>query len=537
MENTNIKEALTPDEFAARYAPLPEPEQTPVKYFNVGFDTGNGIYSANIIYGAPDAVQRTAERHAERYGYRIAYMTELPECELEAARAKGKPIYPADADDAEPVNAPQDRDESQEVQKDEAQAAPEDDYFIVNNETGKLELHFAKSTYDALDDETKRSIKGAFLWGRNSGCWISRRKVPNLWHPKSVAKKLGLYDAGTTGERLSFAEQMERKAERAERRADRYEDRSDAAYKRGEALQKPINDMHGDIAFFTQPNINTSAGRAFTNRRNRMWESFEQGFKEFNKSAYWKGRAETARATASQKELQDRGFIGRRIAERESIIRKLKKNIEEYDGYIAAIDRGETPHGKYGYDIKLTKEQLQAQIDEWLDRLEARLDELGFYQDCMDKLGGVRFSRDNIKVGYHVRYRGKNIGEVISVGPKNVTIRDIRSTFTYTPIVAYAEIDEIVKASEGKTEPQPFKVGETFTVTRWNREKDDSEKVTYTIIKATDKSVTLQTGDEKPIVRRPSKVRWSRNIQWALSLSDWGGGTFYRDAAQQAETK
>ena len=141
------------------------------------------------------------------------------------------------------------------------------DYFIRNKETGKLELHFEKSTYDALTGEQRKDIKSNFLWGRNSGCWISRAKEPNLYHAIRCATSIGLTDAGSIGERLSFAEQQQRKAERAERRADRFEYASEQAEKRGEQLQKPINDMHGDIAFFTQPNINTSAGRAMPKYR------------------------------------------------------------------------------------------------------------------------------------------------------------------------------------------------------------------------------------------------------------------------------
>lgn len=160
------------------------------------------------------------------------------------------------------------------------------DYFIVNRETGKLELHFSKEAYLALTEDQKKSIKGNFLWGRTSDCWISRAKEPNLYHARKCAETLGLEDAGTCGERLSFMEQMERKAERAERRADCYENRADAAERRGEALQKPINDMRGDIAFFTQPNINSSSGRVFTRRRKKMFESFEKGFNEFLKSEY-----------------------------------------------------------------------------------------------------------------------------------------------------------------------------------------------------------------------------------------------------------
>lgn len=398
-------------------------------------------------------------------------------------------------------------------------------YFVVNKETGKLELHFDKATYQALDIATKKRIKSAFLWGRNSGCWISRCKEPNLYSAKTLAIALGLHDAGATGERLSFAEQMERKAERAERRADRYEARSEAAEMRGEALQEPINKMRGDIAFFTQPNINSVGGRAFTRRREKMFASFERGFEEFSKSAYWQERAEIARKTAGRQELKDKGFIGRRIAERESDIRKLKKSIEEYESFIPVIEAGEVPRDRHGWEVKISANQIQEQIEIWLDRLEAKLDELGFYEDCMDKLGGVQFSRDNIKVGYIVRFdKGRSFGMVTSVGPKNCVIKEDCHGFIYTPSVPYAEITEIVEATEAQEETHPFKVGEEFICSRWNPEKRGAEKLVYRIIKATDKSVTLQTGSEKSFVRKPSKLVWCDTPTWCIKVTDWHDG-------------
>lgn len=78
-----------------------------------------------------------------------------------------------------------------------------DSYYIHNRETGKLELHFDKSEYDAMTDEQRSEIKSAFLWGRRSGCWISRAKEPNLWRAERVAQSIGLGDGGEQGERLS----------------------------------------------------------------------------------------------------------------------------------------------------------------------------------------------------------------------------------------------------------------------------------------------------------------------------------------------
>ena len=166
--------------------------------------------------------------------------------------------------------------------------------YIMNMETQKLELHFDKSDYMGLSDDFKKEIKSNFLFSRKANAWVSRAKFPNLWRAEEVAKKLGLEDAGKVGQILSFAEQMEQKAERAEARAERYDYKSEKAQEKGNVLQKPINDMHGDIAFFTQPNINTSAGRAFTKQREKMFSAWERGFEEFKKSEYYAERAAIA---------------------------------------------------------------------------------------------------------------------------------------------------------------------------------------------------------------------------------------------------
>lgn len=389
-------------------------------------------------------------------------------------------------------------------------------YYILNRGTGKLELHFAKETYMGLTAEQKAAIKSNFLWGRNSGCWISRAKYPGTGYAQRCAESLGLENAGETGERMSFAEQMERKAERAERRADRYENRADAAEKRSEQLTKPINDMGGDTAFFTQPNINSSAGRAFTNRRNRMFAAFDRGMEEFHKSEYWQGRAATARKTAEQKELQDRAFLDRRIREREAEIRKLQKNVEDCETRLEATPEEETEKRK----------NIQGNIEYWLDLLEAKMDELGFYQDCLERTGGIQFSRENVKPGYLVKIRRYGVVEVLSTGPKNFKAKE------YGWPMQYAEIVEIVKEQAAKPQAHPFTVGQEFTCTRWNSTMHNTEKITARIIRATDKSVTLQIGDEKPYVRKPYQVKWNNpdGRKWGLAVTDWNDGTFYKMA-------
>lgn len=403
-----------------------------------------------------------------------------------------------------------------------ADPAPADatpaDYFIRNRETGKLELHFDKAGYDALTDAQKAEIKGAFLWGRRSGCWISRAKEPNLWRAERVAKSIGLTDAGQTGEKLTFAEQMQRKAERAERRAERYEGRADAAAARGEQLQKPITDMHGDIAFFTQPNINSTAGRAFTRRRDRMFAAFEQGFGEYRKSEHYRERAATARRTADQAELNDRGFICRRIDDCEKNLRALRRSIEDYEAKLPRAEAGELKR----YDgSPYTAEDVAAQIEYWLDRIEVQLDKLGYYQDALDALGGVAWSQENIMPGCSVRVGRWGVLKVMSTGPKNFTAATVHGSALQ---FAYAEIDELVNAEPEPPKQQPFAVGEAFTLRNGS---------VHTITRATDKTVTFTT-DAGNTYRATPKYRpipASGKWQWVLKVgsTSWASEFIYRD--------
>lgn len=246
-------------------------------------------------------------------------------------------------------------------------------FFVRNLETQKLELHFEKSAYDALDDDAKRQIKGAFLWGRRSGCWISRHKEPNLSYPQRVAEQIGLVNAGEIGQRLTFAQQQQRKADRAETRAQRLEAAAERAERRADAMTKPIEDMRGDIAFFTQPNINTSAGRAFTRQRERMFDRYFKGGEEYQKAQEYRNRAELARGAAAQNELKDADYLLRRIREREADIRRLCVNIT---AYAPNLSRGTEDEQR----------RIQAQIDTWNAQIETKLDELSYYKSAYDAL-------------------------------------------------------------------------------------------------------------------------------------------------------
>ena len=373
-------------------------------------------------------------------------------------------------------------------------------YYIRNKETGKLELHFDKETYMSLPDSDKQKIKSNFLFGRKTGAWISRCKFPNLYRAEEVAKALGLENRGVEGESLTFAEKQERKAERAKARADRYDGYSDNAEKRGEALQRPIEDRHGDIAFFTQPNINTSSGRAFTRQRKKMWDAWERGFEEFKKSAYFADRAKTARETAkTAKQPESKSFCERRIAEAEKTIRAQRKCLEVYEGYLKQIEETGIAKSAYGYEV--SKEEALNYIDRAEEIIEDAISKSIYYHEWIEKMGGIKFSKENVKPGYIIKvvdsayafYRNR-LFEVTSTGTKNVYIRDAETKRPY-PEISYADIASVVKAETSNEIKHPFKVGDRFVGEVFNFKTCEYNKIPVVVTKVTADKVSVKVGD------------------------------------------
>jgi hypothetical protein len=318
-------------------------------------------------------------------------------------------------------------------------------HYIFNLETTKIELHFEKSEYDALPEAQKAELKGAYLWSNYGKCWVSRAKEPNLWRAKEIARKLGFTEEQRKGERLTFAEQQERKSKRAEARAERYERYASNAENRAQALQKPINDMHGDIAFFTQPNINSSSGRAFANRRERMFNQYRKGFDEYRKSDYFKSRAAVARETADQSKFEDVAYLDRRIKEVRAEINKREKNVIHYEKQLFRMENGETLTSYSGEPI--TAEKVNSWLERELELIEVAMDKEGYLLNCLDECGAA----------------------------------------------AYAEIAKIVKAEVAKPEiVNPFAAGDILTL---NRPADNSVYRAFQVVKTTAKSIQIQEID------------------------------------------
>lgn len=360
--------------------------------------------------------------------------------------------------------------------------------YIMNQETQKIELHFSKPEYQALSDSQKKEIKSAFLWSSKAGAWVSRSINNHYWAIK-IAEKLGLEDGGKEGERLSYAEQLERKSERAEARADRFISYSENAEKRAESLQAKLNSYRGDIAFFTQPIITGHSGsQAFANYRRRLYERYERGFEEYKKSEYYQDRAATARATAENAKLKDRVYLHNRIKECNSNLKKYQESIVAAENNIYKLQQGETL--KVWDGSLLTIEGQENRIESTLEKYDYEHGKLEFFENCMTDLGGVQFNKDNIKVGYIVNMKRWGKCEVIAAGPVNVTYKILTGGAAgLGGVEPYAAINEILAIKEAQKVENPYQVGDILTHKNYGGNRIISA---FQVIKTTETGVKLQ---------------------------------------------
>lgn len=324
--------------------------------------------------------------------------------------------------------------------------------YIFNLETTKIELHFDKSEYESLTDYQKTALKSAFLFSGRSQCWVSRAKEPNLWRAKMVAKDLGFVKEERSGTRISYAEQMINRTERAEDRAERFENLAQNAAARAEGLQKDFNDMRGDISFFTQPILSGHSGsQSFANRRQKIFDRYEKGFAEYRKSAYFRSRAETSNNTASNAKLADKGYLSRQIKTCQSEIRARTKNLSHYDDIMVQIESGK---GYKRFDgSPVTKETVEEWMEHELELIEVAQDKEGFFQNRLDDLGGVTFSKENVHIGDIVRVRG-DIAEVVGQGRENITYVVNTGGSAFCLKAAYSEIQSVEIPANVSTLPK-----------------------------------------------------------------------------------
>jgi hypothetical protein len=155
----------------------------------------------------------------------------------------------------------------------------------------------------------------------------------------------------------------ERAQEVADAKADKLLERARKRREKAEELQKPLNDMRGDIAFFTQPNINSSAGRSFTRQRERMYDKYHKSFELENEAQELEERAESLRCVAIRGDAERA-----RNEKREKLMEQLEVGMKVESFY---------HHGSTYTIVKKNRKTVRIQNDENPNRVFS-IDPLSF---------------------------------------------------------------------------------------------------------------------------------------------------------------
>jgi hypothetical protein len=383
--------------------------------------------------------------------------------------------------------------------------------YCINQETQKLELHFEKADYMALPADVKAEINRTFLWSGKSKAWVSR-SINSHWRAEEVAKKLGLENAGKVGTRKSYAEELEVKAEKATARAEKYDQYSANAEKRAESLQSDFNKYRKDWSWLTQPIIAGHRGsQAFARHKEKVMKRYEKGFEEYKKSEYFQDRAATARATADNAKLRDRVYLDRKIKESNKTLKTYQKLIGRLEDTLYRVQQGEELKNRSG-EI-LTEERLENGIAEALEKYDWEYDKKEFFETHLAELGGIQFSKENIKPGYIVtiNHSGRRC-EILTAGPVNVTYKILDGGASGMVLTdPYAAIVGIVEAKEKADEIlNPYKVDDILCK---YRPGDNSVYKAYQVIKVTAYGVKIQQIAVENNIPIPEKVAGEAPMQ------------------------
>lgn len=328
------------------------------------------------------------------------------------------------------------------------------------------------------------------------------RSTNNHYHAIKIAEKLGFTNKEIIGERLSYAEQIEKQKERAEARAEKYEQYANNAEKRAEELQRELKGYHGDISFFTQPIINGHSGsEAFAKRRERIFNRYKKGFEEYRKSDYFRTKTITAEKTASMSKFKDRSYLTNRIKECNSNIKKLESNITHYEDIIYKKENNIELASIFYKEKSI--EQIQEYLQDTLEKMEYELDKLAYLQNCLEELGKV-YDKSNLKVGYEVKIRGE-WEKIIKLNRTTVEVQPLEERIKmYISKRAYSEIEDMRIPADYKEEKEvlenPYK--ENDILVQYAIAGDRIIRA-YQVLKITAKGVQIQeinTENNKPIL-------------------------------------
>ncbi|MBB1642784.1 DUF3560 domain-containing protein [Sphingobacterium sp. UME9] len=253
-------------------------------------------------------------------------------------------------------------------------------HYIINQETGKLNIYSEKEFFEALPAEQKDTVKRYCLWSGSKTCWISKAKSENAGYLRRQLESMGFIYKETIGEKLSFVQQIQREKEKSESRAERALARAAKSDERSEQLYGQAKSMAGQIPFGQPILIGHHSEKADRNFRDKIHNKFGKAFEEMDKAEFYRKQAERAKKEALGKKFEDPFYLVIRIKECERDLKVCNRRLE---GKFYAHSKPEPISEKE----KLFYEERLIQIQEKLD----------FYKGCLSKIPDQKTIENNVK--------------------------------------------------------------------------------------------------------------------------------------------
>lgn len=199
-----------------------------------------------------------------------------------------------------------------------------ENYFVSNLETGKLNIFTTKEFYKSLEGRD-RKVFAMCLWSNNQQCWVSKSKLKNAGYLGTELKRLGFEYRGTVGEKLSFEEQVNREQERAQHRAENAEHRAQKASEESEQTYQRASDMASAIPFGQPILIGHHSEQRDRRYRDKIHNTFGKSFQLQQKAEYYEQKADTAKYTAEGAKFSNPRYLQNRIKECQKNLRTLER--------------------------------------------------------------------------------------------------------------------------------------------------------------------------------------------------------------------
>jgi hypothetical protein len=345
-------------------------------------------------------------------------------------------------------------------------------YYVRNLETDRLELHFDKATYQALDRAVKGEIKRFFLFSRTAGAWVSKSSLQGAatWSASNIAQKLGLEDQGKTGETVNEVTIIERRREKSARLSQSTGSSIDwEQYTPSERLNRD----HDSVSFYDHDYpkaFREELKETIADIKQRLRVSQEEDLPDYVKSAIeryakalssYYSRYVSIRTYAPSpmvvgparypwhklNKAHDRD--GRNFADLDEAKQRLKDAVNRVQR--GAADAKPTPEYLQNRvsQAQADVNKMQRGVDkgQYLSHYEPRLKQsqelLAYWQKQLEDAGGIQWSKEKLQnVGAtHIQYNKYKYLPIIKLNDKTVSVGRWLTNESTTPYnVPYSKV-------------------------------------------------------------------------------------------------